>query len=102
MLDWFSSGIAFLNISFYRLQFNLKSRLLIILGPLVLYIYTSMCIICIIYRIYGRILLLKINIVNLCLSALCILDFSYFNDNSEGDHTWIGMLDFYSFVLVDP
>ena len=53
-------------------------------------------------RIYRRMLLLKINIVNLCLSALFILDFSYFNDNSEGERTWIGMLDLYSFVLLDP
>jgi len=53
-------------------------------------------------RIYRRMLLLKTNIENLCLSALCILDFSYFNDNSEADHTWIGMFDLYSFVLVDP
>jgi len=47
-------------------------------------------------------LVLKINMVNLCLSALFILDFSYFNCNSDDYHTWIGMLDLYSFGLVDP
>lgn len=36
------------------------------------------------------------------MSAFFIPDFPYFNDNSEGDHTWIGMLGLYFFDLVDP